>query len=158
MHWYAVASQKEVRIFVKTSERPQLKLLKVLTNPLGGEKRRALIKKQAGRGVKSIGHLGSVHYSQPKRHDPHEEAVIQFSKEVAQFLQSEKLRKNFDSLTIVAEPHFLGKLRTEMKPNLQSVVIDWIKKDLQKTPKKELIDFLLPKSSKSASAEPFRIR
>ena len=154
MHWYVVASQKEARIFVKTSERQQLKLLKVLTNPLGGIKRRDLIRKQAGRGVKSIGHLGSVHYSQPKRHDPHEEAVIQFSKEVAQFLQSEKLRKKFDSLTIVAEPHLLGKLRTEMKPNLQSVVIDWIKKDLQKTPKKELIDFLLPNSSKSASTEP----
>lgn len=145
MHWYIVASQKEVRVYVKTSERPQLKLLKTLTNPLGGIKRRDLIRKQAGQGVKSIGHVGSVYYSEPKRHDPHEEGVIQFAKEIAKFLEKEKLKNNFDSLSIVAEPNLLGKMRAEMSANLKGVVTQWIKKDLQKTPINKLIDLLIPK-------------
>lgn len=153
MHWYIVANQKEVRIFVKESERQQLKLLKILTNPLGREKRRALIRKQAGRGVRSVGHLGSVHYSEPKRRDPHEVAVIQFAREVAQFLEKEKLKKSFKSLTVVAEPHLLGKLRTEMIGSLKASVSSWITKDLQKTPRRELVKMLLPKEKMLRSNE-----
>ncbi|OFZ28329.1 MAG: hypothetical protein A2622_04295 [Bdellovibrionales bacterium RIFCSPHIGHO2_01_FULL_40_29] len=153
MHWYVVASQKEVRIFVKTLKRQQLKIFKTLTNLLGGEKRRALIRKQAGQGVKSIGHIGSIHYSVPKRHDPHEDAVIQFAREITQFLEKEKLKKSFESLSIIAEPHLLGKIRTEMSDDLKTSVTHWIKKDLQKTPKNKLVGILLPKESqKTASA------
>lgn len=153
MHWFIVASQKEVRIFIKTSDRKQIRLLRSLTNPLGTVKKRALIKKEAGRGVKSMGRVGSVSYSQPKRHDPHEEAVIQFARQISQFLESERLKKRFDSLTVVAEPHLLGKIRAELSAQLRSSVTDWIKKDLQKTPQKNLVDFLLPKTQKSTSVE-----
>ncbi len=66
MHWFVVASQKEARIFVRTPERQRLKLVQSLNNPLGTVKRRALVKKQAGRGVKSVGHLGSIHYSESR--------------------------------------------------------------------------------------------
>lgn len=143
MHWYVVASQKEARIFIKTKEKPPLKLLSTLPNPLGGEKRRDLIKKQAGKGVKSIGHLGSVHYSKPKRHDPHEDAIDQFVKQIVEFLEQEKLRRSFDSLSVVAEPHLLGKIRSAMREDLKVTVIHWIKKDLQKTPKNKFADLVL---------------
>ncbi len=153
MHWFVVASQKEARIFIKTLERKRLKLLNSLVNPLGTEKRRALIRKQAGHGVKSVGHLGSVSYSLPKRHDPHEDALDQFARKLAQFLESEKLKKNFESLTIVAAPHLLGKIKAEMRADLRASVTKWIKKDLQKTPQKALVGFLLPRVSRST--EPF---
>ncbi len=42
-HWFVVASQKEARIFIKTSDRKKLRLLKTLTNPLGTVKKRNLI-------------------------------------------------------------------------------------------------------------------
>lgn len=154
MHWYVVASQKEVRIFVKTIERQKLKLLKTLTNSLGREKKRFLIRKQAGRGVRSTGHLGSVHFSYPKRHDPHEEAVIQFTKEVVQFLNKEMLKRSFNSLSIIAEPHLLGKLKAEMKKNLKVAVTQWIGKDLQKTPKLRLNEMLV--NEQTNSVEPLR--
>lgn len=158
MHWFVVASQKEARIFIKTSNRRQLKLLRTLTNPLGTEKKRALIRKDAGRGIKSIGRVGFVGYSLPKRRDPHEEAVHQFAKEVSQTLEREKIKKHFESLTIVAEPRFLGKIRAEMGTDLQSVVSDWIKKDLQKTPQKELIECLLPKGKRQGSTGSLRVQ
>jgi protein required for attachment to host cells len=153
VHWFVVASQKEARVFVRTSDREQLELLKSLTNPLGAVKRRDLIRKEAGRGVKSAGRVGSASYSEPKPHDPHDEAVIQFAKEISRFLESEKFKKNFESLTVVAEPNLLGKIRTEMGEDLRSSVTKWIKKDLQKTPQKALADFLLPKTNNLASFE-----
>lgn len=146
MHWFVVASQKEARVFVKTSDRKQLRMLKSITNPLGLVKRRDLIRKQAGRGIKSIGQVGSVSYSEPKRHDPHDEAVVQFAREISRFLESEKLKKNFESLTVVAEPNLLGKIRNEMKDNLRKSVTTWINKNLQKTPQIDLAEFLLPKA------------
>ncbi|MBS1972611.1 MAG: host attachment protein [Bdellovibrionales bacterium] len=151
MHWFVVASQKEVRIFIKTSDRSKIELIKTVTNPLGTVKKRDLIRKEAGRGTKSLGgHLGSTHYTEGKRHDPHEEAEIQFAKEIAQFLETERLKNSFSSMTLVAEPHFLGKVKAEMGNKLQESVTDWIKKDLQKTPQSEIANFILPKSEPSS--------
>jgi len=135
---------------MKSSDTKRIQLVRTLTNPLGLVKKRELIKKEAGRGTKSIGiHMGSTHYSEGKRHDPHEESEIQFAKEIVHFLEIEKGKNSFSSLTVVAEPHFLGKVKAEMNNKLQSIVSDWIKKDLQKTPQRELADFLLPKIKSS---------
>ncbi len=144
MHWYVVANKKEARIFVKATEHSQLKLLQSLTNPLGNVKKRDLIKKPAGRGVKSIGHTGSINYSIPKRHDPHEDAITQFSRELARFLEGEKLKRSFDSISVIAAPHLLGKVKAEMSPALKKYVTNWIKKDLQKCPPHKLSHFLIP--------------
>ena len=153
VHWFVVASQREARVFIKTSDRRQFRLLKSLTNPLGTVKRRELIRKKAGRGVKSIGRIASVSYSEPRPHDPHDQANIQFAREISHFLETEKLKKKFESLTMVAEPHLLGKIRNEMKDELKGKVTSWIKKDLQKIPQTALAEFLLPKATDSAPFE-----
>lgn len=142
-HWYVVANQKKIRVFTEVPERNRLKLLKSLINPLGEEKRKSLVKKEAGHGIKSLGRVGVARYTENKRHDPHEEAAQQFASEIADFLEHENQQKNFDSLTIVAEPRFLGKIKAAMKPRLKKLVTDWVKKDLQKTPQKELQAALL---------------
>ena len=67
-HWFIVASQKTVTIFTEVSDRNRLQQIKVFDNPLGRERNRNLIKKQAGHGTKSIGRIGSVYYSEVKRH------------------------------------------------------------------------------------------
>ena len=97
-----------------------------------------------------MGHWGSVSYSQRKRRDPHEEAVAQFAREAVQFLEKELLKKNFQSLTLVAEPHLLGIIRAEMSASLKKTVTDWMKKDLQKTPKNKLASFLVPQKAPPA--------
>ena len=66
--------------------------------------------KEAGRGVKSFGRIGSVSYSEPKRHDPKEEATSQFARELSRYLESEMRKKSFDTLSVVAEPRLLGKI------------------------------------------------
>ncbi len=119
-HWFVVASQKTAKIFTEAPKGGQLKLLKLFDNPLGRERNRALVGKQAGHGVKSMGRAGAVRYSEPKRHEPHELAASQFARQIVQFLEEEKKKRNYESLTVIAEPHFLGKLRSEMKPRTET--------------------------------------
>lgn len=142
-HWFMVASKKEVRIYAGSPEAGQMILLKSLINPLGQTKRADLIHKEAGRGMKSIGRHSTVRYSEPKRHDPLENSLKQFARSIVHFLEGERQQHRFATLTVVAEPHFLGKLKAEMRPLLRKCVFAWIKKDLQNTPKNLLSDLLL---------------
>lgn len=154
LHWFVVASQKEARIFTEVrGRRKRLKLINTITNPLAQEKRKSLIKKLAGHGLKLLGRHGVVRYSENKRHDPLEDAAVQFAKQVIGVLESAKNNRSFKSLTIVAEPHFLGKLKNEMSPDLEKCVTEWIKKDLQKTMLVNLPKFLLrpPPEERSTS-------
>ena len=65
---------------------------------------------------------------------PEEASTIPFSKEICNYLESEHQSKNFYTLTIAAEPHFSGKIRAVMSPVLQKLVLNWIRKDLEKIP------------------------
>ncbi len=148
-HWFLVASQKEVRIFTEVKERNCIKQIAKLENPLGRERNRALVKKEAGTGIKTIGRTGIVQYSQKKRNEPHEEASLQFARVIAKFLKKEHLKKNFLTLSVIAEPHFIGKIKSAMKVEEKKCVTDWIKKDLQKTPKLKLQNILVPKKDRA---------
>lgn len=151
--WILVANEEAVNIYTKAVGSPKLNLFIKILNPLGRERRRALIRKQAGMGVRSIGHLGVARHSESKRNDPKEMASIQFAKKVSDILYSEKQKKSFDSLIVVAEPHFLGKLKAEMNSSLKSVVSQWVRKDLQKMPSRELSKILLPQENFRQSRE-----
>jgi protein required for attachment to host cells len=126
MHWFVLASEKEVRIFIRNSEKTHLQLLKTITNPVTVEKRRSLI------------HQAARHSTQ---------ASLQIAKEIVHFLKSEKRQKHFDALTIVAEAHLLGKIRAEMEPSLKHSVVRWLNKDLQNFPEQDLAHFLLPQAA-----------
>lgn len=80
----------------------------------------------------------------PKRHDPHEDAIIQFSRELARCMEGEKLKRRLDSMTLIAPPRLLGKVRAEMSSDLKRDVTNCIKKDLQKFLLNKLIHFLIP--------------
>lgn len=141
--WFVVASKKEARIFTQDQKSKRLQLFVRLSNPLAQEKRSSLVRKKAGHGLKLFGRHGVVRYSDNKRSDPLEIAALQFAKEVVHFLEIERLKKSFDSLTIVAEPHFLGKIKNSMPEPLKREVSQWMGKDLQKTMLVELPKFLL---------------
>lgn len=151
-HWFVIASQNTVKIFTEISANKKLEQFQEFNNTLGRVRNRVLVRKQAGHGVKSVGR-GSVHYSEKKRLDPHEKVAFHFAKEVTGFLAKEYQQKKFRSLTVFAEPHFLGKLKTNLKRNIPTSAIDWIKKDLLKTPKKELRQSLLLAKSPTPSPQ-----
>ncbi len=142
-HWYVVASQKTVKIFTETSDRKKIKQVREFDNPLGRERNKALVKKRAGKGIKSIGRTGTVYFSQKTRKEPHQVAALQFAKKIAVALNEDYRLKNFETLSVVAEPHFLGLLRASLDPKISHTVKEWKKKDLLKTPKIKLVQYLL---------------
>lgn len=154
-HWYIVADQRTVRIFTEKppTERPPraddrarpraFQMVKKIENPLGKVKTRDLVHQERGIGVKSLGRVGtSARYAETKRRNPHEEAAIQFAKNVVDFLHHERMDKNFTDLTVIAEPRFLGKLRSAMDEKLERQVARWVRKDLQKATSAQLTAFL----------------
>lgn len=119
-HWFVVANQETVQILVDDGEHQDLQVLHTLQNPRGPEDQPS--------GLPN-----------PK---PHEMTAMLFAKEITTFLQREKLASHFVSLTIAAEPRFLGKLRHELNPHLLASVTQWVGKDLHKTPIHELPEHL----------------
>lgn len=65
-----------------------------------------------------------------------------FAKDLVNFLDIQHQLKNFDDLSIAAEPSFMGLIKTKMKPQVERLVKNWILKDLLKTPTKELTQHL----------------
>ena len=139
-HWYVVGNQLELNVYTESSQRGKLKLVKAFKNSLGKEKKSAMIRNTAGMGIVSGGRTGrgAHRYMQAQRTDPREEAALQFSREVGGYLDKMGKLKEYSSLTVVAEPKFLGKLRSSMAPATEKKVSTWLKKDLCKAPKSKL--------------------
>lgn len=121
--WFVVANQKNVKVLTERSDsKGRFKELKKFDNPFGRARN---------------------HEEFIKKQDPREQAAVEFAKNITLYLESARQKNKFETLTVVAEPYFLGKIRTAMKPQLKKLVIIWIKKDLQKYPKLKLTKFLL---------------
>tara|TARA_B110001454_G_C12723270_1_gene436133 strand:+ start:8605 stop:9090 length:486 start_codon:yes stop_codon:yes gene_type:complete len=140
--WFAIMNQNTVKIYSEVDSENSLKEIVTLQNPLGRERNRSLVRKQAGHEQKTIGRMSTVRYSHPKRSDPHEIAAKQFAKKIALYLEEERRQNHFLNLTILAEPGFMGKVSASMNANLKKVVVNWIKKDFVKTPKSKLLAIL----------------
>jgi protein required for attachment to host cells len=69
---------------------------------------------------------------------PHEQEAVQFARVINHYLQSCQEQRQFETLTIVAEPHFLGKLKSAMSPRLLNAVVSWIEKDYMNISYEEL--------------------
>ena len=79
-----------------------------------------------------------LQYEASRRPSPEEATAIPFAKEICSYLESEHQSKSFFTLTIAAEPHFAGKIKEVMSPQVQKLVLNWIKKDLEKIPLERL--------------------
>ncbi len=147
-HWFIVASQNSMRVFTEVSGKKKFKLINTVENPLGRVRNRNLINRQAGMAIKTFGSTGAVRYLKTKEFDPHDAAATEFAQKIVKLLERSRQKKDFETLTIVAEPGFLGKIRSAMGPQLKNHVVKWVKKDLQKTPIIEIPKLLLPKKKK----------
>lgn len=129
---YIIAGQKQAKFFIYDVDQKGLRFIHLLDNPLGDVKRSELIRKEAGTGLRSTSRNSTARYAETKRHDPKEQVQIQFARSISEFMDKLTDRVKFDSITVVAEPHFLGKLRAEFSESLNKVITEWIAKDLQK--------------------------
>ncbi len=130
MKWIIVASAREARI-LEESIGNKLHQIKIIRNPLGREHNRAMTSDKPGmnRG-KSFSKSGL--HAMAKENSPHEDALQVFAKKLVEDLHHDLEEKNVKSLTLIAEPHLLGKLRLLMgRKNINGLHLKWITKDLQ---------------------------
>ncbi|MGE0873933.1 MAG: host attachment protein [Burkholderiales bacterium] len=117
--WIIAADSTTCRILVADSPSAALEEIEVLEHPEGRMHERDLVSDQPGRAFDSFGagrHAMEVQVS-PKQH----EAML-FAGRIAARLEAARVKHDFDTLSIVAAPRFLGLLRDKLNPHLRALV------------------------------------
>ena len=130
MEWIVVASAREARI-LEESTGNKLHQIKIIRNPLGREHNRAMTTDKPGMN-RGKSFSGSGLHAMAKENSPHEDALQAFAKKLVEALCHDAYEKNVKHLTLIAEPHLLGKLRLLMEEKeIKGLELKWINKDLQ---------------------------
>jgi protein required for attachment to host cells len=125
--WVVVASAARARVFDVHSRREPMHELLDLVNPQERMQPQELKSDKPGRAFDSLG--GHRHALQTPV-DPKEQVAQRFSKDVVDKLEAGLYQKQFDTLCVVAPPHFLGLLREHMSNALARTVKGDLAKDL----------------------------
>jgi protein required for attachment to host cells len=125
--WVVVASAARARIFEVDGRREPLHEVMDLVNPEDRLQTQALKSDKPGR---AFDHMGGHRHAVGTAIDPKEQVAIRFAKQVLDRLDADRHRGRFDSLCVVASPHFLGLLRDRMGNSLTRAVRGEVINDL----------------------------
>ena len=117
-----------------------IKMIDGMANPTGRSQSRDLVSDRPGRAFASRG-AGGRHALTAKS-DAHEQALAVFVRDLAQYLGSGLSKKRYERLVLVAEPHFLGRLRKVLPRNVASRVHGAVRKDLFRSDRADLVRHL----------------
>lgn len=123
MKWIVVANRTEARIYNKKSFMP----LNVLYNDLGREKNHAFTTDKPGWSRGKFSHASGPHALTGEK-NPHNDAAIQFARQLCRHLKHQFDIHNFFELQICAEPKMMGYIRAHLDPQLMKWV-EWTPKD-----------------------------
>lgn len=119
--WYLFASRTHGAIYERSLSKKPI-LIKELFNPSGAESERALNSDRPGRGYSSSPGR-PVRHALDRRHRRREHGAVVFARSLSKILKEAELEKKFSSLVLVAEPHFLGILRSKLPKSVSKRVI-----------------------------------
>jgi protein required for attachment to host cells len=133
-----IANSTQARIFKKEGNHA-IKEVEALINPANRMHARDLYSDKRGTTFQSV---GTGRSALEQRVDPKEQEVIDFSKEVCHFLESERNKGNLQRVYIAASPAFLGHLRQSLSPSLLQLVEAEIDKDITHLKAHEIEEYL----------------
>ena len=125
--WVVVASAARARVFEVDGRREPLQEVLDLVNPEDRLQTQALKSDKPGR---AFDHMGGQRHAMGTAVDPKEQVAIRFAKLVVDRLDADRHQGRFDSLCVVAPPHFLGLLRDHMGNSLTRAVKGEVTNDL----------------------------
>jgi protein required for attachment to host cells len=126
-NWVVVADRNLCRVFSQASRHG------ALTELARFESERARLKDQdinADRPGRSFDRMGPGRHALAPNVTPTEQEAIRFAKEVAEHLEAARKQQKFNELYVIAEPRFLGHLRTAFTRPLREHLAAEIDKDL----------------------------
>lgn len=124
--WILVASREEARIFSRSGVGP-LRLVVDMGNPTGRLKAHDLESDAPGRATDNRMRARHAYSTEESVRD---RALRTFYREVIDRIERAHFDRDFDSLTLIAEPRLLGIIRALLPPGIQSSVMREIPKDL----------------------------
>lgn len=122
-HWYIVIHQAGAQVFEQENVSEDLLFKCEIPNPDGKLKDQEIATDKRG-----YTDNGKNSYSWTT--NPAEQESVKFAKEISEFLKKEDSKKSFETLTIVAAPQMLGKVRSELPSSVKQKVREEISKNL----------------------------
>jgi len=138
--WYVIADGGRAR-FVERDDTGALRTVASFVSTELHERSHDLGLDRPARVKESAG--PTRHAVEPRR-DLHEAAKENFVKLVAEELDAEHFRGQFDKLILVAPPGVLTELKKKLSKPITKLVVDGLQKDLTRVPDHDLTEHLLP--------------
>lgn len=91
---------------------------------------------------RSFSSSGASRHSYTKEHGPSEQNAIEFSKEIARFIEEARAENRFESLMLVAGPSFLGSLRHELSATTCGLITSELHKNLGGLSEHDLTEYM----------------
>ena len=126
--WVLVADSARARLYLRGRQWDQLEQLEEHEHPEGRAHEGDLVSDQ-GTAVMQRGGQGQRRSSQPEVSATEHEARV-FAHALAERLRKGRVEHEWDSLALVAAPHFLGLLRNTLDDQTRKCVVHEIDKDL----------------------------
>ena len=130
--WIVIANRISTRIYSEKS----FQHIITMKNPMGKERNRSLKYDQPGMSQAKFSGASSTH-SLTGEKNPHEDAAVDFAREIRNYLKKESDQNNFDKLLIVAEPKMMGRIREHLPKRIMEHC-EWVSKDLGHVSEAEL--------------------
>lgn len=125
--WVIVASAARARVFALNDRREPWQEVLDLVNGDDRLLRQDFVSDRPGR---VIDRARGQHHTLTPSADPHEAASVAFAADLVTRLEDALHSGQFDRLTVVAPPHFLGLLRGRMGDRLRLAIHEEVNKDL----------------------------
>ena len=122
-----VADSTRARIFTADSAHSPLLEIETIAHPEGRLHDRDVTSDLPG---KSTGAGGSGGHAYQAKTDPKKHELAEFSKRLADHLDVARTANKLSSLLVVAEPSFLGELRTHLSSQIKEQIVFELDKNL----------------------------
>ena len=126
--WYVVANRVHAGLYVETSEKTFQPILHLFDQQARMSEKN-LDSDAPGSSVSSAG-SGSIHHSLDRRFHTREQHAIQFARRISEHLEQMRQQGRYDELVLVAEPKFLGLLKSSLSKGTLSRVKDELPSEL----------------------------
>lgn len=135
-NYIVVAESIRARIFSSQTNLGPLTEIKDLVNPTGRLHERQLDTDRPGRGHYAGGNTHAFGKDEvTKNHE-----AVTFAKDIATWLEEDRVKGNFDALILVGSPQFLGTLRKSLSENCKKMVSKSFDKNLVQASVEEIHD------------------
>ena len=127
--WILVANRSSARIFSNDGSDKELSLLQDIAHPEGHLKDQDFNADKPGRSFDSG---GQGRHAMGKSESPTEHEAARFAKELADTLNKGRGTNEFSRLVLIAEPGFLGTLKSTLDDQTAKLVTDTLDKDFSR--------------------------